>query len=646
MSIDATFLIAGVPAFMEPFKGAANAVGGMYSAMDEAGAYNFIQECCNFNGEMPKKDDGAQDCCNFGEEMPKKGRDWSETSFCEEKQEQDRMKEEQQDAQVVPLNSLNGGYRFSLEDVFALLLAARNGDWSQNIPQRPQASPISPRCPCFYVSNNLKRELPENEIERLLGEKASLVAVKYQGFSNGEIWWSPQHGNRLGLIARNMTRKTRGTVSGAKHGYSGRWYALLERGSEDVQVSRLNCRLFVVHGCPSFVQFWQNENIPVPTAIEHKVKKRKATKQEEPEPLDDTALSGSTCPSSGFHVLNSGLYINGDCVIDGDLVCHSVRVSGDLTVDQAIYGQVMTPPSAADYAEWFPKLDDKQDICCGDVVRLASPEQKITLDTQGDGPILVVSTNPSVSAGVPYDEKERELGALCGFIGQVPVKVLGPVRCGDNLVASGNSDGFAVVADSRYDGLKSPLGVAMEGCGPGKHVVNSLVRWPYSSDYKINRLSATTLLKDVSRGWQGLFAFFAFSLLEMLYLRSPSFPHAPLCTVVSCSQLVFALWLFMHYPVYPEFAFRDVWAGFVLCLGDAYVSIYYVLGELYTATSDTQQPATVAQIRSLIVATVATCVHIVFVAMLAFVFWKARLAIKQFPHEPSTKRHDWAKKVW
>lgn len=97
----------------------------------------------------------------------------------------------------------------------------------------------------------------------------------------------------------------------------------------------------------------------------------------------------------------------------------------------------MTKAGEADYAEWFgflsapslsgiedkigvsaevekqmnekaqcAKRSDERQIQAGDVVQLRSPEQKITLDTSHPdcGPILVVSTSPSVAAGKPKDK--------------------------------------------------------------------------------------------------------------------------------------------------------------------------------------------------------------------------------------------------
>ena len=156
-----------------------------------------------------------------------------------------------------------------------------------------------------------------------------------------------------------------------------------------------------------------------------------------------------------------------------------VRFLGSIYVSGRIHGTLVTPPGAADYGEWFPWCDSLQSEkgCImappGTVVRLAS--RKLTLDTRGSGPCLVTSTSPSLAAGVPC---ANETGATCAFLGQVPVRCRGPVRCGDLLVPSGLSDGVAI--GRRCSDRDDALGVALEsGDSPHdmEHTVLCLVRW-------------------------------------------------------------------------------------------------------------------------------------------------------------------------
>ena len=99
--------------------------------------------------------------------------------------------------------------------------------------------------------------------------------------------------------------------------------------------------------------------------------------------------------------------------------------------------------------------------------------RKLTLDTRGAGPCLVTSTSPSIEAGV-----QNGKGATCAFLGQVPVRCRGPVRCGDLLVPSGLNDGVAI--GRRCADREDALGIALEsGDSPHdmEHTVLCLVRW-------------------------------------------------------------------------------------------------------------------------------------------------------------------------
>lgn len=118
----------------------------------------------------------------------------------------------------------------------------------------------------------------------------------------------------------------------------------------------------------------------------------------------------------------------------------------------------------------------------GSVVQLRSPQQTLTLNTNGNGPCLVVSTSPSVAAGVPFDSREVEKGALVAFVGQVPVRCRGPVETGDYLMPSGMCDGCAVSTRScqqRHHNFNL-VGVAMHGSNARDDEevsVLCLVRW-------------------------------------------------------------------------------------------------------------------------------------------------------------------------
>jgi len=74
--------------------------------------------------------------------------------------------------------------------------------------------------------------------------------------------------------------------------------------------------------------------------------------------------------------------------------------------------------------------------------------------TRGADRAMVVSTHPVVAGGRPHPE-EASRHARVAFLGQVPVRVRGPVSAGDLLVPSGREDGTAVAISA--DELKVEL---------------------------------------------------------------------------------------------------------------------------------------------------------------------------------------------
>jgi hypothetical protein len=95
---------------------------------------------------------------------------------------------------------------------------------------------------------------------------------------------------------------------------------------------------------------------------------------------------------------------------------------------------------AGDYAEWLERLDPAEPIDFGDVVGVFGG--RITRRTEGADQVLVVSLKPIVLGNMPPEGRE-DLSEKVAFMGQVPVKVLGPVHRGDYIVASGRGDGTA-----------------------------------------------------------------------------------------------------------------------------------------------------------------------------------------------------------
>ena len=99
---------------------------------------------------------------------------------------------------------------------------------------------------------------------------------------------------------------------------------------------------------------------------------------------------------------------------------------------------------SGDYAEWLERKDPDEVIGTGDIVAVKGG--KITKDLTGAEQIMAVSHHPIVLGNIPEKEK-TQLGNNIAFMGQIPVKVMGPVKAGDYIVAKSNVQGYGVAVD-------------------------------------------------------------------------------------------------------------------------------------------------------------------------------------------------------
>lgn len=94
-----------------------------------------------------------------------------------------------------------------------------------------------------------------------------------------------------------------------------------------------------------------------------------------------------------------------------------------------------------DYAEWLERLDKNELISAGDIVAVKGG--KITKDLKGAEQIMAVSSNPIILGNTPAEGKNY-LGNVIAFMGQVPVKILGPVSTGDYILGQSNTPGYGI----------------------------------------------------------------------------------------------------------------------------------------------------------------------------------------------------------
>ncbi len=97
--------------------------------------------------------------------------------------------------------------------------------------------------------------------------------------------------------------------------------------------------------------------------------------------------------------------------------------------------------NGADFAEFLARANPDETLESGDIVGIV--QGKVSRNLNGAQHVQVISTAPIVSGNMPDPEKES-LYEEVAFIGQVPVKVKGPVKAGDYIVASGNNDGVGI----------------------------------------------------------------------------------------------------------------------------------------------------------------------------------------------------------
>ena len=104
-------------------------------------------------------------------------------------------------------------------------------------------------------------------------------------------------------------------------------------------------------------------------------------------------------------------------------------------------GNVVYNSGGADYAEWLPRVDASEEIAEGDVVGVFAG--KISKRTQGAERVMAISSAPLALGNTPAQD-QLHLYEKVGFVGQVPVQVVGAVEAGDYIVVSGREDGTAV----------------------------------------------------------------------------------------------------------------------------------------------------------------------------------------------------------
>uniref|UniRef100_UPI002602A49D hypothetical protein n=1 Tax=uncultured Lutibacter sp. TaxID=437739 RepID=UPI002602A49D len=139
-----------------------------------------------------------------------------------------------------------------------------------------------------------------------------------------------------------------------------------------------------------------------------------------------------------------------------------------------------------DYAEWLERIDVNEFLTAGDIVAVKGG--KITRDLNNVEQIMVVSHKPIILGNAPREGEEYK-GNNIAFMGQVPVKVMGPVTTGDYIVANSKIKGYGIAIhpnDMTPDDFILTVGRSWENnLKQGPKMINTVVG-VHNGDLNIN----------------------------------------------------------------------------------------------------------------------------------------------------------------
>ena len=151
---------------------------------------------------------------------------------------------------------------------------------------------------------------------------------------------------------------------------------------------------------------------------------------------------------------------------------------GEIAKAVKAYGAIGVEYSSGngDYAEWLERIDPTEAINPGDIVGVTGG--KISKDISNAEQVMVVSHHPIVLGNVPTEGKTA-FGNNIAFMGQVPVKILGPVHSGDYIVADTKTPGYGIAVnptDMTIENFKNSVGRSWENIETnGPILVNTVV---------------------------------------------------------------------------------------------------------------------------------------------------------------------------
>ncbi|MFA6233859.1 MAG: hypothetical protein WC824_06695 [Bacteroidota bacterium] len=154
----------------------------------------------------------------------------------------------------------------------------------------------------------------------------------------------------------------------------------------------------------------------------------------------------------------------------------------------------------ADYAEWLERADPTEQFVFGDIV--GSRGGKISKRIENADMVFVISKSPIVLGNTPPAGRESAF-EKCAFLGQVPVKVVGPVSVGDYILPSGRDNGVGIAVAPAMLTLEQcayVVGVSWESLPAGvPGYVNVAVGMPAKSGVEVLKHQQETISSLQSR---------------------------------------------------------------------------------------------------------------------------------------------------
>jgi len=149
-------------------------------------------------------------------------------------------------------------------------------------------------------------------------------------------------------------------------------------------------------------------------------------------------------------------------------------------------GGVTFKSGSADFAEYLPINNNETKYESGDIIAIQNGS--ISLNTTGAQQLMVITEQPIILGNDQIDTDNYE---KVSFVGQVPIKVRGPVQAGDWIISTGQHDGTGLARASDKIQIEDQIvGLALDSSiDPATKKINAIVGLDHSQALKDHILS-------------------------------------------------------------------------------------------------------------------------------------------------------------